>query len=238
MPSFKRASTASAARATISASASAHGGGTLRARRLQRPRSGDPVAIPRRSREKSCVPSLSITDFSPLCPPALPARRSRICPNGGRTRRDHARISPAEATSYLAFSAATEHPAHVHERLRLREQDLASGRLAFALSAPDTARLRISLPARRASSSTTMKPQLWRVHSYSGRGCPVRRISLTCYSALLFRLALLDHFGFGRLFGSSSHDGLSPRPSPAPRSRYTRSSSARISIFSRRSSDH
>src|SRR5208282_156078 len=214
-PSVTAHSTALAARSTSSAAAS---NSALRMRwstYAERSPTGWSGWIPSRRRTNSSVPSAPITDFSPLCPPALPRSRMRRLPQGSATSSTTIRIC-AGATSYRSASSRTAIPlrfmyvcglasATSCSPMRpLPTYDLASGRST-------------RMPARSATRSITRKPRLWGVQAYSNPGFPSPTMSHMRHSEvpaglyaerrgrpggpLLLLLLLFRFFRLFRLFG-------------------------------------
>src|SRR5205814_7961976 len=85
MPSPRITRTASAARSTISATASRSRIRKGDKRYETRSSTGASGATPIRTRAKPSAPRAPMMDFSPLCPPALPRARMRIEPSGNST---------------------------------------------------------------------------------------------------------------------------------------------------------
>src|SRR5687767_314596 len=106
-PVVKRASTASAASATIRASSTRSFFGNSDRTKSDASFTGWSGAMPRRSRGKSCPPNFSMIDFKPFWPPALPRARMRILPKGSANSSLTTRIEERSGSSYFFINAAT-----------------------------------------------------------------------------------------------------------------------------------
>ena len=119
VPSRAHASTPSAA-ASSSSSRRWTSSGSKRDRTWSRPfRTGSP--IPTRRRLNFSVPSSSMTERSPLCPPWLPASRNRSLPNGQREVVCDRRAGRPAAHARARAPCVRPMPGVVHEGQRLDE---------------------------------------------------------------------------------------------------------------------
>src|SRR5258706_543875 len=157
---------------------------------------------------------------SPLCPPSDPCTRARNRPSGRFTSSVMTSKSGTSSLKYRS-SPPTARPLRFTKVTGLASKVPPSPRfLTFAISA-SAGDASNEAPCRRAISSTTLKPTLCRVLSYSRPGLPRPTISFKNQSSIpdpqspsllllflgrrgwflafgVFLLALLDDFGFRR----------------------------------------
>src|SRR6266478_6342908 len=120
----------------------------------------------------SLVPKTAIIDFKPLCPPALPRARKRIVPKG-RARSSLITTSdlPTSASSSFASRQANASPLTFMNVCGFTSFDLWPSITPPPTSERHSRRFTVT-PSSAANLSTSRKPTLCRVHSYSLPGLP------------------------------------------------------------------
>src|SRR6266404_2836284 len=115
----------------------------------------------------SLVPKAAMIDFQPLCPPALPRARKRIVPKG-RARSSLITTSdlPTSASSSFASRQANASPLTFMKVCGFTSFDLWPSITPPPTSERHSRRFTVT-PSSAANLSTSRKPTLCRVHSYS-----------------------------------------------------------------------
>src|SRR5579863_1409187 len=156
--------------------------------------SGRPT--PTRIRGKSS-PVVAMIERSPLCPPWPPLRRMRSFPNG-RSISSLTTSTPSGGTRYQDEISRTGVPERFMNVVGLTK---TIPRLESSVCIAASFRFHPVTPHRRATSSTTMKPTLWRVAAYSVPGLPrpttSLRLGLPAAAKGSARLSRLGRCGLG-----------------------------------------
>ena len=120
------------------------------------------------SRSNSCDPRCWASERRPLCPASPPP--ARACSRPGSRSTSSCTTSSALRRDLVEPRGRADRRARVvHVRLRLQQRELAGRRGAPRPASRENFE-RHEPPCRRASSSSTSQPTLWRVRSYSRPG--------------------------------------------------------------------